>query len=42
MLGFKSLGSATATLNGIKTAHVIRKWQLGRGCPFAIYAGLAE
>ena len=41
MMGFKSLGSARATLDGIETAHMIRKGQLGSGCPFAIYASLA-
>jgi len=41
MLGFKSSTAATATLNGIETAHMIRKGQLGEGCPFAIYASLA-
>jgi len=33
MLGFKSLRKATATLDGIETAHMIRKGQLGSGCP---------
>jgi len=41
MMGFKSFRSATATLDGIETAHMIRKGQLGKGCPFAIYASLA-
>ncbi|WP_038010198.1 IS6 family transposase [Thalassobacter stenotrophicus] len=41
MMGFKSLGSARATLDGIETAHMIRKGQLGNGCPFALYASLA-
>ena len=41
MLGFKSLTSAIATLDGIETAHMIRKGQLGDGCSFAIYASLA-
>lgn len=41
MLGFKSFTSAKATLDGIETAHMIRKGQLGRRCPFAIYASLA-
>lgn len=41
MMGFKSLRSATATLDGIETAHMIRKGQLGSGCPFAAYASLA-
>ncbi|EDQ03427.1 hypothetical protein DSM14862_04069 (plasmid) [Sulfitobacter indolifex] len=41
MLGFKSFRSATATLDGIETAHMIRKGQLGSGCPFEIYVSLA-
>ncbi|QEP30346.1 IS6 family transposase [Pukyongiella litopenaei] len=41
MMGFKALSSATATLDGIETAHMIRKGQLGESCPFAIYASLA-
>lgn len=41
MLGFKSLRTATAPLDGIETAHMIRKGQFGRGCPFEIYASLA-
>ena len=41
MMGFKSLGSARATLDGIEKAHIIRKGQLGSGCPFAVYASLA-
>ncbi len=41
MLGFKSFRSATATLDGIETAHMIRKGQLGSSCPFKIYASLA-
>ncbi len=41
MMGFKSFRSAGATLDGIETAHMIRKGQLGSGCPFAIYASLA-
>lgn len=41
MLGFKALKSAAATLDGIETAHMIGKGQLGEGCPFAIYASLA-
>jgi len=28
MLGFKSFSSAAATLNGIETAHMIRKGQI--------------
>lgn len=41
MMGFKSFRTAAATLDGIETAHMIRKGQLGKGCPFAIYASLA-
>lgn len=41
MMGFKSFASATATLDGIETGHMIRKGQLGQGCPFAIFASLA-
>ncbi|WP_299971736.1 DDE-type integrase/transposase/recombinase, partial [uncultured Roseobacter sp.] len=41
MMGFKSFGSAGANLDGIETAHMIRKGQLGNGCPFAIYASFA-
>jgi len=41
MPGFKSFNSAMATLDGIETAHMIRKGQLGNGCPFSIYASLA-
>lgn len=41
MLGFKSFNSAAATLDGIETAHMIRKGQLGGGCPFANFASLA-
>ena len=41
MLGFKSFRSATATLDGIETAHMIRRGQLGSSCPFKIYASLA-
>ena len=41
MMGFKALGSAAATLDGIETAHMIRKGQLGEGCPFSIFARLA-
>lgn len=41
MMGFKSLGSARATLDGIDAAHMIRKGQLGKGCPFALCASLA-
>ena len=42
MMGFKSLRPAEATLDGIETAYMIRKEQLDRGCPFAIYANLAD
>lgn len=42
MMGFKSLATARAALDGIETAHMIRKGQLGSGCPFAVYANLAE
>ena len=41
MLGFKSFNSAAATLDGIETADMIRKGQLGGGCPFAVFASLA-
>ena len=41
MMGFKSFASASATLDGIETANMIRKGQLGTGCPFAIFASLA-
>ncbi len=41
MMGFKSLASATATLDGIETAHMIKNWQLGSGCPCAIFMSLA-
>jgi putative transposase len=41
MLSFISFKSATATLDGIETAHMIRKVQLSSGCPFDIYASLA-
>jgi putative transposase len=41
MTGFKVPSPATATLDGIETAHVIRKGQLGESCPSAIYASLA-
>ncbi len=42
MMGFKAQRSATATLDGIETAHMIRKGQLVESCPFAIYASLAD
>lgn len=41
MMGFKALTAAAATLDGIETAHMIRKGQSGEGCPLAIHAGLA-
>lgn len=42
MLGFKSFASASATLEGIEVANMIRKWQLTPGvCPFAQFAALA-
>ena len=42
MLGFKSLASASATLDGIEVANMIRKGQLTPGlCPFAQFAVLA-
>jgi hypothetical protein len=42
MLGFKSFVSASATLNGIEVANMIRKGQLTPGlCPFAQFAALA-
>ncbi|SLN39325.1 IS6 family transposase [Ruegeria meonggei] len=42
MLGFKSFNSASATLAGIETAHMIRKGQLTPGvCPFKQFAELA-
>ena len=41
MKGFKNLSSAKATLDGIETAHMIRKGQLGQGCPFTVDAVLA-
>jgi putative transposase len=42
MLGFKSFGSASATLEGIELANMIRKGQLTPGlCPFAQFAALA-
>ncbi len=43
MLGFKSFHSATATLAGIETAHMIRKGQLGEKgvSPFRQFAVLA-
>ncbi len=42
MLGFKSFGSASATLGGIEVANMIRKGQITSGlCPFARFAELA-
>lgn len=42
MLGFKSFASASATLDGIEVANMIRKGQLMPGiCPFAQFAALA-
>lgn len=41
MTGFKAFTTAAATLDGIETAHMIRKGQLGEGCPFKIFASLA-
>lgn len=42
MLGFKSFASASATLEGIEVANMIRKGQLTPGiCPFARFAALA-
>ena len=44
MLGFKAFHSATATLAGIETAHMIRKGQLGKSgvSTFKQFAALAE
>ncbi len=42
MLGLKSFASASATLEGIEVANMIRKGQLTPGlCPFAQFAQLA-
>lgn len=42
MLGFKSFASASATLEGIEVANMIRKGQFTPGlCPFAQLAALA-
>ena len=42
MLGFKSLVSAWATLDGIDVANMIRKGQFTPAlCPFAQFAALA-
>lgn len=42
ILGFKSFVSASATLEGIEAANMIRKGQLTPGlCPFAQFAALA-
>ena len=41
MLGFKSFVSASATLDGIEVANMIRKGQLTPGCsPFVQFAAL--
>ncbi|EPX78273.1 Mobile element protein [Litoreibacter arenae DSM 19593] len=41
MLGFKSFFSASATLEGIEVANMIRKGQMTPGlCPFAQFASL--
>lgn len=43
MLGFKSFVSASATLEGIEVANMIRKGQMTPGrCPFALFADLAD
>jgi putative transposase len=43
MLGFKSFAFASATLEGIEVANMIRKGQLTPGlCPFAQFAALAS
>lgn len=42
MLGFKSFESASATLDGVEVAHMIRKGQFTPGlCPFQQFAALA-
>jgi len=42
MLGFKSFDSASATLDGVEVAHMIRKGQFTpRVCPFQQFAELA-
>ncbi len=43
MMGFKAFHSATATIAGIETAHMIRKGQIpvNGATPFQIFAGLA-
>lgn len=43
MMGFKAFHSATATIAGIETAHMIRKGQIpaNGAMPFQIFAGLA-
>lgn len=41
MMGFKTFETAAATRDGIETANMIRKGQLGNGCPFATFASLA-
>lgn len=40
MTGFKAFTTAAATLDGLATANMIRKGQLGEGCPFTIFASL--
>ena len=40
MMGFGAFTSAQATLDGIEVANMIHKGQLGKGCPFAIFAAL--
>lgn len=42
MLGFKSFASASATLEEIEVANIIRKGQIMPGlCPFAQFASLS-
>ena len=41
MMGFGAFNSAEATLDGVEVANMIRRGQLGEGCPFAIFATLA-
>ncbi len=42
MLGFQSFAPASATLEGIEVANMIRKGQITSGlCPFAQFAALA-
>ena len=40
MTGIKAFTSVAATLNGIETAHMIKKGQLGEGCPLKILTRL--